>query len=211
MVTPASGMSLTATPLSGSASDDAQTITVASTTSASSEDLTLGTILVYRNGNTNDTQKKTVTVKKAAPQQQGETTVTWTASSGAIAGTTSGTIENGDYDWSFTRSSVVYTGWTSPCIQLGSKSGAEQVTFMNSNFPGTIKRVSVECSSYSGAHKVSITVGGVEYLASTSTASWTTVSTASGTGSASGEIVISFTGGTRALYIKSISVTYSNN
>lgn len=140
---------------------------------------------------------------EAAPSTQ-----KWTATSGAIAGKTSGTIENGDYDWSFTRSSVVYTGWSSSCIQLGSKSGAETVTLTNSNYPGTISSVSVECSSYQGAHKIAISVGDTSYLAATATPSWTTVDTKTGTGSSSGTITISFTPGSRALYIKSISVTY---
>ncbi|MBQ9888029.1 MAG: hypothetical protein IJM41_02140 [Bacteroidales bacterium] len=151
-----------------------------------------------------------VTVKQAAGSGATQDyTNTWTATSGAIAEKTSGTIENGDYDWSFTRDNV-YTGFSSGCIQLGSKSGAETVTLSTSLFPGTIKSVSVECASYQGAHKCSISVGGVEYLPETATSSWTTVGPLSGTGSSSGEIKISFTNGTRALYIKSITVVYNN-
>lgn len=142
-----------------------------------------------------------------------EVTDTWTASSGAIAASTSGTISTtGGKTWNFTRNTVVYTGWTSNCIQLGSKSGAETVTFSSSAYgTSTIKSVSVECASYQGAHKVSISVGGNTYLASTATSSWTTVETKTGTGTSSGQIVISFTNGSRALYIKSISVTYEEN
>lgn len=146
-----------------------------------------------------------------------EKTVTWTATSGALgtaaatyAGV-SGTISTGDFQWTYTRKLISgdsYTGWTSSCIQLGKNGGIENIEFNTSAIPGTIKKVSVECSSYNNAHKVSISVGGTTYLASTATAKWTTVSAAEGTGTSSGEIVISFTDGARALYIKSISVTY---
>lgn len=147
-------------------------------------------------------------------------TTTWTATEGGLGtGIGSGTITtttfgtNATQSWDYTRtlkSGSSYTGWTSNCIQLGKNGGVENLTLRTSNIPGTIKSVSVECSSYNNAHKVSITVDGHTYLASTSTAKWTTVSAAKGTGTSSGEIVISFTGGTRALYIKSITVVYNN-
>ena len=212
IVTPGTGMNLSVNPSRGNASEEAQTVTVSSTTAATSSEQTLGTIEIYRNGNTSDTQKKTITIKKAATQQAGTTTVKWTATSGGLgSGIGSGTIKTGNFDWNYTRTLVSgssYSGWTSNCIQLGKNGGVENLTLSTSNIPGTIKSVSVECSSYQGKHNVSITVGGTTYLSSTATAIWTTVSTASGTGSSSGEIVISFTDGTRALYIKSISVVY---
>ena len=142
-----------------------------------------------------------------------ESTWTWTATSGAL-GTKigSGTITSQEKTWNYTRtlkSGDSYSGWTSNCIQLGKNGGVENLTLSTDDFSGNvIKSVSVECSSYQGKHNVSIKVGETTYLASTATASWTTVSTKSGTGTSQGDIVISFTGGTRALYIKSISVTY---
>ena len=51
---------------SGAGSDSAQTITVSSSDLASEEEQTLGTIVIYRNDNVDDPQKKTVTIKKAA-------------------------------------------------------------------------------------------------------------------------------------------------
>ena len=64
---PADGKNLT---ISGASSGDgdasAQTITVSSTTAAGAEEQTLGTIVVYRNGNESDPQKKTITIKKAS-------------------------------------------------------------------------------------------------------------------------------------------------
>ena len=144
-----------------------------------------------------------------------EVTVTWTASSGALGnGIGSGTIKTGSFSWDYTRtlkSGSTYTSWTSNCIQLGKNGGVENITFTTSAIPGTIKNVSIECASYQGKHNVAITVGGKSYLSSTATSSWTTVSAKSGSGTSSGTIQISLTGGTRALYIKSISVTYEEN
>ena len=141
-----------------------------------------------------------------------DVTVKWTASSGALGSNIgSGTIKTGTFSWNYTRtlkSGSTYTGWTSNCIQLGKNGGVENITFTTSAIPGTIKSVSVECSSYNNAHKVSIKVGNNTYLSSTATAKWTTISTNTGSGTSSGQIVISFTDGSRALYIKSISVTY---
>lgn len=138
----------------------------------------------------------------------------WTASSGGLGtGIGSGTItDDQSNSWSYTRtlkSGTSYTGFTSSCIQLGKNGGVENLTISTSALASyTIKEVSVECSSYNGAHKVAIKVGSTTYLSSTATASWTTVNTKKGTGSSKGNIEIQFTDGTRALYIKSISVTY---
>ena len=150
-------------------------------------------------------------------------TVTWTASSGAlgstisaVGGTATGsiTLSGGgeSYSMSYTRtliSGADSVGWQSSCIQLGKNGGVENAVFTTSAIPGTITSVSVECASYNNAHKVAISVGGTTYLSATATAKWTTVGTNSGTGSSSGEINISFTDGARALYVKSISVTYN--
>lgn len=50
----------------GSANASAQNVTVSSTTGATAEAQTLGTITVYRNDNASDPQKKTITIKKAS-------------------------------------------------------------------------------------------------------------------------------------------------
>lgn len=60
-----------------------------------------------------------------------------------------------------------------------------------------------------GAHNITISVGGNTYLGKTATPS-ASDNTITGTGSSSGEIVICFTDGSRALYIKSITVVYNN-
>lgn len=65
-VTPGTGMNLSISPSSGPANASAQTITVNSTTKATGSEQVLGTIVIYRNGNSSDGQKVTITVKKAA-------------------------------------------------------------------------------------------------------------------------------------------------
>ena len=153
-----------------------------------------------------------LTLTASAQVWGAEVTVNWTASSGALgSGIGSGTIKTGTFSWNYTRTLISgssYTGWNSSCIQLGKNGGVENITFTTSAIPGTIKEVSIACASYQGKHNVAITVGGKSYLSSTATSSWTTVSAKSGSGTSSGTIQISLTGGTRALYIKSISVTY---
>ena len=59
---------------SGSANASAQTVTVSSTTEAAAYAQTLGTITVYRNNNASDSQKKTITIRKASSSS---TTVSW--------------------------------------------------------------------------------------------------------------------------------------
>ena len=141
----------------------------------------------------------------------GEYTVTWTATKDAMNGQT-GTISTGDFAWDYTRSPASYTGWQSNSIQLGKSGSPESITFTTNNIQGIIKSVSVDCASYNSAHKITITVGDVIYLEKADTPRWSNNSTdvITGTGTSSGEIKIEFTDGARAMYIKSISVTYEN-
>ena len=134
---------------------------------------------------------------------------TWTATSGALGDTASETKTLNGIDWTITRDAL-YTGYTSYCIQMGKKDNAENVVLSTNGISGIISKVDVECSSKSGIHTLDITVGGTSYVSGKQTASWSTVSTISGTGSSSGEIVLSFNKGasTGALYIKSITIEY---
>lgn len=163
----------------------------------------------------------------------GNVTVTWTAPTGTSlggqisseGGTSEGTIATAaaggtpSYNWSYTRTLMSGEDNTPSLqqgyIQLGKNGGVENVVFSTSNIPGTIVSVAVDCSSYSGKHKCTITVGENTYLATTNTASWQTKSTLTGeypgSGANSGAINISFTNdnNARALYIKSITVVYT--
>ncbi|MBQ2438836.1 MAG: hypothetical protein II267_02995, partial [Paludibacteraceae bacterium] len=145
-----------------------------------------------------------------------ETTVSWTVSKDALgSGIGSGTITTGTYTWSYTRTLISGTSYTgtslnSGYLQIGKNGGVENLAFTTSAIPGTIKSVAVDCASYNNQHNISITVGGTTYLNKTATPKWSSNAggTKKGTGESSGEIVISFTDGSRALYIKSITVVY---
>ena len=145
-------------------------------------------------------------------------TWTWTASTMEDLGTkTTAAVTLNGKDWTVTRDKVNYTNFTYGCIQLGKKGAPEQVTLTTSAFSGKqISSVSISCASYNGAHKCSIKVGDKVVLTKQSTSTWSSnansakpisVEKLSG----SGDISISFTDGTRALYIKSISVTYTES
>lgn len=145
-------------------------------------------------------------------------TWTWTASTKEDLGTkTTAAVTLNGKDWTVTRDKVNYTNFTYGCIQLGKSKAPEQVTLTTSAFSGKqISSVSISCASYRGAHKCSIKVGDKVVLTKQSTSTWSndensakpiSVEKLSG----SGDISISFTDGTRALYIKSISVTYTES
>ena len=145
-------------------------------------------------------------------------TWTWTASTMEDLGTkTTAAVTLNGKDWTVTRDKVNYTNLTYGCIQLGKSKAPEQVTLTTSAFSGKqISSVSISCASYRGAHKCSIKVGDKVVLTKQSTSTWSndensakpiSVEKLSG----SGDISISFTDGTRALYIKSISVTYTDS
>lgn len=140
------------------------------------------------------------------------TTAVWTASSGGL-GIASGYEfdDNQGNTWTVNRPSVQYTGWTSNCIQLGKNGYAEDVTISTSDISGTITSVAVECASYQAKHSLTITVGDSTFLSATATPSWTSVGTLTGTGSAQGTVTLAFTkgSGSRALYVKSITVIYA--
>ncbi len=145
-------------------------------------------------------------------------TWTWTASTMEDLGTkTTAAVTLNGKDWTVTRDKVNYTNFTYGCIQLGKSKAPEQVTLTTSAFSGKqISSVSISCASYRGAHKCSIKVGDKVVLTKQSTSTWSndensakpiSVEKLSG----SGDISISFTDGTRALYIKSISVTHTES
>ena len=140
---------------------------------------------------------------------------TWTAGSASDFGTsTSGNVTLNGKTWSVVRSSATNeSNLNNSCVQLGAKNRPQTITLSTSAFSSyKVTKVEVECSSYGGNHSVAISVGGTSYLAATATASWTTVNTKYGTGTSTGNIEIAFSknGSARALYIKSITVTYTS-
>ena len=114
--------------------------------------------------------------------------------------------------WSFTRTNPNTCQISSSCIQFGKNGGVEDVVLSTTAIGGTITQIDVECSSYKANHTCKIEVGGTTVKTATVTGSWTTVSTVStGTISNNGEIKITLASGAsaRALYVKSITVTYT--
>lgn len=114
-VTPEEGKNLSSTPTSGDGNTTAQTITVNSTTSASASEQTLGTIVVYRNGNTSDPQKKTITIKKASNIDAATYTKVTSITSGAeylVCETTANKIINGYNSNHLSTTAVTITGGT---------------------------------------------------------------------------------------------------
>lgn len=145
-----------------------------------------------------------------------EKTWTWTASSKSDLGTSKSVeVTLNEQKWKVTRSDVYTTNLTSGYIQLGKNGGAEGVALTSSAFKNyTVKSVSIDCASYQGKHSVTIMVGEDAFLKSQPTTIWNgkTGGIAKGVGVAMGDVVISFTvnSGARALYIKSISITYDD-
>jgi hypothetical protein len=139
-------------------------------------------------------------------------TVRWQQSSTSLS--------NGDgVTWT---PSVTWSGtasWTASNthVQIGANGkAASSVTLSTSDISGTITSVAVACASYKGKHTVGVSVGGVDYtMDNSATPSWNSSSvdtSRTGTGSSSGQIIVTFDGsasGVRALYVKSITVTFA--
>ena len=100
-------------------------------------------------------------------------------------------------------------------IQIGKGSAPEDFTISTSAITGTISKVTVDCASGDNKHTIAISVGGTTYLEATQTPRWSsnTGGEMSGTGSSSGEIVITFdhADNTKAMYIHSIKVESSGD
>ncbi len=105
---------------------------------------------------------------------------------------------------------------TNNYAQIGTRnSPSTSVTFSTSGISGTITSIVVDCASYNGLASLNVSVGGQTFgTQGQSSPSWSNNNGGIVTfsGSASGAIVITMTNGSsgRAMYIKSIEVTYSN-
>ena len=107
---------------------------------------------------------------------------------------------------------------TNGYAQIGTKnSPSTSITFSTSDISGTITEIEVDCASYNGLGTVSATVGSSSFGSQNqSIPSWSSNSggtvTFSNSNGASGKIEITMTNGSsgRAMYIKSITVTYTS-
>lgn len=112
---------------------------------------------------------------------------------------------------SVTSKTVSWDGSGNRGYQIGSKKNpATSYTISTSDISGTITKVTVEATAGANAN-LSVKVGNTDFTTNNSTsATLTSTSTAYlFTGSASGEIQISYTGITGATYFKSVTVEYS--
>ena len=145
-------------------------------------------------------------------------TYTWTAATGdqnlfGLATTVKGKVILNGKTWSFTRTGANNLGFENSCVQFGKNGGVEEVVLSTNTIPGTITNVSVTCASYNAKHTCKIEVGGTTVKTATATASGSANAAAISTGTISktGEVKITFakTSSARAMYIKSISITYT--
>lgn len=126
--------------------------------------------------------------------------------------TSSGTTTQNSVSWDFSASEYVSSenGTGGKGVQFGSKKNPDATfTLSTTGIPGTITKVDVEASAYSSSATIGVSVGGTSYGSSYL---GTTNSTKSFSGSSSGKIIITLTNasrGGRAMYLKSIKVTYS--
>ena len=113
--------------------------------------------------------------------------------------------------WSITMVGSTYFGSEARGCQFGSKNApATSVTLTTSAFSGTITQIVVNASAYSSSATIGVTVGGNALGANSNLSNTNAAYTFEG--SATGDIVITLTNassGGRAMYVKSIAVTYS--
>lgn len=154
VASPATGMNLSITGgASGSASTSAQTVTVSSTVAAptSGEPIVLGTIIVYRNGNSSDSQRKEITVYKDVEGTSSETTKEVTISDMGWANTTRYTSLDIDDNVSVTLTGGDNTGkyyTTGGNWRLYQNENAEMTITAKTGY--TLKSVSITFSPNNG-------------------------------------------------------------
>lgn len=138
------------------------------------------------------------------------------------------TFKNGDFGSSKTATSYTailtgvswdvsaspnfnYLGSETP-LQIGSKDNpCKSLILSSENISGTIKSVELETKVAKNAHRnLAVSVGGTKYTCNSKTSASLTSDYAKYkfVGNASGEIVISLTDGSKALYLKSLTIVY---
>ena len=138
------------------------------------------------------------------------------------------TFKNGDFGSSKTATSYTailtgvswdvsaspnfnYLGSETP-LQIGSKDNpCKSLILSSENISGTIKSVELETKVAKNAHRnLAVSVGGTKYTCNSKTSASLTSDYAKYkfVGNASGKIVISLTDGSKALYLKSLTIVY---
>lgn len=124
---------------------------------------------------------------------------------------TTGEVTLSEVTWKTTMEGSTYYGWdgnNNRGVQIGkSKEPCTSYTLKTSAFDGAITKVIVNASiATRGTAKLSISVGGTSYLADQ--ALTTTATDYVATGTATGDLLISYVNDAKAFYIKSITVVY---
>ncbi|MBR4388958.1 MAG: chitobiase/beta-hexosaminidase C-terminal domain-containing protein, partial [Prevotella sp.] len=137
-----------------------------------------------------------------------------TAMPSGANGNTSGTITGkAEETWNWAIVGSTYSGTNGNAWQIGSRNDpVESATFSTSGISGTITKIEVWCSAYTAA-TVDITVGGVTFGTSQQSNTGTNIGLLTFEGSATGEIVVTFTNnasGHRYILVNAITVTYTN-
>ena len=121
-----------------------------------------------------------------------------------------GTVTLSGVSWATTMKGSTYYGWDSnKGIQIGkSKEACTSYSLTTSHFADyMVTNITVNASIASGGTaKMQVSVGGNDYISQASLT--TSAKEYTGSGSSSGDVVISFTNTSKAFYIKSISITY---
>lgn len=142
-------------------------------------------------------------------------TYTWNAKSGDQnkLGNASGNAELGDITWAYTRGNASYEGWANPNIQLGSKNEPAGTTVLTGSLPAiygdAISQVSVTTMGYGTAWRLTIKIGGTTYVnAATVSTNPTlgTITTGTISDGATGDIEITWSNGSRAIYLNKIEI-----
>ena len=148
---------------------------------------------------------------------RGTSTVTASKITAATATWTGSTNETWNVNITISNTAGLNQAVTNSYAQFGTQRNyATSGTFSTSGISGTITSIVVDCASYNGAATISATVGGAAFgTQNQSTPRWSNNSggEVTFTGSASGNIVVTMTNGSsthRAMYIKSITVTYQD-
>ena len=142
-----------------------------------------------------------------------EVTYTHTFANGDFGKTTSAESYNATLSgvsWSVTSSGFGYFGTTNGQFQIGSKSDpCTTLELKSSAFAGTIKSVKLSARS-GGTRTLSVSVDGTSYQCNgkNEVSLTTTLTEYTFTGNSSGEIVISLTSGTKALYLGTLTIVY---
>ena len=170
-------------------------------------DVTITLVAVYTlNGQSYDREFEIVVKKKDEVGTKTEKTYTYQFVSGILK-TSGGTATLGEIAWSY--GSISYAGFdSSKGFQVGSsKNPTNSLVLSTSDIKGNIKSIVINAAiASSGTAKLSVSIGGVNYL--DAQALTTTATDYSITPNASGDIAISFANTAKAFYNKSITIVY---